>query len=62
MKHTNKWLRLHGRLFFSVRPTPSKAKEFASGMAFKEVYDCEMLIRKLKKPCSVGLFAERIQR
>jgi len=37
-----------------VKPTPSKAKEFASVMAFKEACDCELLIRRLKKSCSVS--------
>jgi len=32
-----------------VKPTPSKAKEFASGMAFKEVYDCEILISETER-------------
>jgi hypothetical protein len=40
-----------------VKPTPSKAKEFSSVMAFKEVHDCE-----IEKVLSVRLFAERIQR
>jgi len=52
MKHTNKWVRGHGRLssiFLFVKPTPSKAKEFASVMAFKEVYDCEILISEIER-------------
>ena len=47
MKHTNKWVGAHGRLsppFLFVKPTPSRAKESASGMAFTEVYDSEILI------------------
>jgi hypothetical protein len=52
MKHTNKWVRAHRRLspiFLFVKPTPSKAREFASVMAFKEVYDCEILISEIER-------------
>jgi len=48
--HRNKWVRVHGRLsppFLFVKPTPSKAKEFASVMAFKEAYDCAILISEI---------------
>jgi hypothetical protein len=51
MKHRNKWLRLHWRLsprFLSGKPTPSKAKEFTSVMAFKVMYDGEMLILEIE--------------
>ena len=34
--------------FLCVKPTPSKAKEFASVMAFKEVYDFEILISEIE--------------
>ena len=51
-KKTKKWVRAHGQLspsFISVKPTPSKAKEFASVMAFKEVYDCALLISEIER-------------
>ena len=44
--HINKWVRAHGLLsphFLLVKPKPSKAKEFSSVLAFKEVCDCEIL-------------------
>jgi hypothetical protein len=45
-------MRAHGRLsppFLFVKPTPSKSKDFASVMAFKEVYDCEILISEIER-------------
>ena len=50
-RHINKWVRAHWRLsppFLFVKQTPSKAKEFASVMAFKEVYDFEILISEIE--------------
>jgi hypothetical protein len=48
--HRNKWV--HVRLsppFLFVKPTLSKAKEFASAMVFKEVYVCEILISETER-------------
>ena len=45
-------MRAHGRLsapFLFVKPTPSKAKEFASVMAFKEVCDYAILISETER-------------
>jgi hypothetical protein len=61
MKHTNKWVRAHGRLlppylcetstvqghFLAV--AWSRHKEFVSAMAFKEVYGCEILISEIER-------------
>ena len=50
--HTNKCLRAHRRLsppFLFVKPTPCTAKEFASVVAFEEVYDCEMLTSEIER-------------
>jgi hypothetical protein len=63
--NTNEWLCLHGRLllrFLSMKPTPSKAKEFASVTALKEVYDGEMLISEVESRPAQYDFAERMQR
>jgi hypothetical protein len=35
--------------FLYVKPTLFKAKEFASVVAFKEVYDCEVLISETER-------------
>jgi hypothetical protein len=67
MKHTNKWVSAHGRLspiFLIVKPTPSKAKKFASVLAFKEVYDCEILISEIEKrsalyDCSLKEYSDK---
>ena len=55
--HRNKWVRVHGRLsppFLFVKPTPSKTKEFASVMVFKEVYDCAILISEIGRRSLYG--------
>jgi hypothetical protein len=65
MKHKNKWVHAHGLLsppFLFVKPTPSKAKEFASVMEFKEVYNCEILISEIERRPALYNFAVGIQR
>jgi len=44
--------------FLFVKSTLSKAKEFASVMAFKEVYDCEILILGTERHPALYDFAE----
>ena len=64
--HRNKCVRAHGRLsppFLFVEPSPPNAKEFASVMAFEEVYDCEILISAIeRRPAPYNCYAEKIQR
>jgi hypothetical protein len=60
INETNKWVRAHGRLsppYLCVKPAPSKVislrviltQRIFTVMAFKEVYDCEILISKIEK-------------
>jgi hypothetical protein len=48
----NKWVHAHVRLsppfFLFMKRTPSKAKDFSSVLAFKEVYVCEILILEIE--------------
>jgi hypothetical protein len=64
--HRRKWVRAHGRLsspYQCVKPAPSKGiffcgrgyehKELVTAMAFKEVYDCEILLSEIEKRLAV---------
>jgi hypothetical protein len=55
--HTNKWVHAHVQLstpfFLFMKPTLSKAKEFSSVLAFKEVYVCEILISEIERRFSL---------
>ena len=47
-----------------MKLTQSKTKEFASVMAFKEVYDCEILISEIEKrlalyDCSLKEYSDK---